>query len=393
MTSASPPIAPILERALAGEPPAADEIEALLATHEPAAVAELFAAASEVRGRRFGDAVFLYGFVYFSTYCRNDCTFCLYRASNPDGPRYRKSLDEVVAVSRDLARSGVHLIDLTMGEDPLYGAGGEGGGPDETDAGGAGGGSDEADARGGREFEALVALVTAVKAATGLPVMVSPGVVPARGLAALAATGAEWYACYQETHARALFERLRIGQDFGERARARLDAARAGMLVEDGALLGAGETLADRALTVNAMRREPIDQVRVMTFVPQPGTPLADTPPSGRLAELVTIATMRLAMPDRLIPASLDVDGIAGLESRIAAGANVVTSLVPPHSGLAGVSQSELDIDEGLRTAPVVTGRLAAAGLRVATAAEYADWVAAARERRGAPADTAARTP
>ena len=65
---------------------------------------------------------------------------------------------------------------------------------------------------------------------------------------------------------------------------------------------------------------------------------------------------MRLAMPDRLIPASLDVDGIAGLEPRIAAGANVVTSIVPPDIGLAGVSQSELDIDDGLRTAPEVAG-------------------------------------
>ena len=76
--------------------------------------------------------------------------------------------------------------------------------------------------------------------------------------------------------------------------------------------------------------------------------------PAGRLGELVTIATMRLAMPERLIPASLDVDGIAGLEPRIAAGANVVTSIVPPDLGLAGVSQSELDIDEGLRTAAEV---------------------------------------
>ena len=303
--------------------------------------------------------MFLYGFVYFSTWCRNDCQFCLYRRGNPAGPRYRKSLDEVVALSVGLAESGVHLIDLTMGEDPQY--------------------------RKGRAFDALVELVGAVRSATGLPVMVSPGVVPARGLAALAATGAEWYACYQETHARPLYERLRTGQDFDERAQARLDAAALGMLVEDGALLGVGETLADRTRTLTAMRDQPLDQVRVMTFVPQEGTPMAAQTPSDRLAELVTIATMRLVMPDRLIPASLDVDGIAGLETRIAAGANVVTSLVPPHSGLAGVSQSELDIDDGLRTAPVVTERLAAAGLRVATAAQYAGWVAAARECRGHP--------
>ena len=65
---------------------------------------------------------------------------------------------------------------------------------------------------------------------------------------------------------------------------------------------------------------------------------------------MLTIAAMRLAMPDRFIPASLDVDGIAGLERRLEAGANVVTSIVPPTVGLAGVSQAELDIDEGYRT-------------------------------------------
>jgi methylornithine synthase len=356
--AASAAIAPILERALAGHELSSDEIATLLAVDEPAAAADLCAAASELRRRRFGDAVFLYGFVYFSTYCRNDCTFCLYRRSNREGPRYRKSLDEVVAISVGLAESGVHLIDLTMGEDPRY--------------------------REGREYDAFLALVVAVRAATGLPVMASPGVLGGGALAALAATGAEWYACYQETHARDLYDRLRVGQDFDRRAQARLDAAALGMLVEDGMLLGVGETVAERALTVTAMRDEPLDQVRVMTFVPQRGTPLARRRPAGRLGELVTIAAMRLAMPDRLIPASLDVDGIAGLESRIAAGANVVTSLVPPHSGLAGVSQSELDIDEGLRTATVVAERLAQAGLRAASAAEYAAWVAAARGRAAA---------
>ena len=54
------------------------------------------------------------------------------------------------------------------------------------------------------------------------------------------------------------------GQDFDERARARLDAAALGMLVEDGALFGVGETLADRALHRDG-QREPLDQVRVMT--------------------------------------------------------------------------------------------------------------------------------
>lgn len=346
-------IASIVEQALAGRPPSLGEIRALLAIERRDEAALLFDAASELRRRRFGDAVFLYGFVYFSTWCRNDCTFCLYRRANPQSPRYRKSLDEVVDIASGLAASGVHLIDLTMGEDPLYFARGE--------------------------FDGLVALVRAVKQATGLPVMISPGVVSAQVLEALRDAGAEWYACYQETHAPDRYAGLRMGQSFAERAAARSAAARLGMLVEDGMLLGVGETLDERALTVAAMRDEPVEQVRVMTFVPQRGTPLADLPPADRLGELVTIATMRLAMPERLIPASLDVDGIAGLEPRIAAGANVVTSLVPPSLGLAGVSQSELDIDEGLRTAAEVTTRLSTMGLRAATAAEYSAWVTAAR--------------
>ena len=84
--------------------------------------------------------------------------------------------------------------------------------------------------------------------------------------------------------------------------------------------------------------------------------------PAGDAAELLTIAAMRLAMPDRLIPASLDVDGIRGLERRLEAGANVVTSIVPPTVGLAGVSQAELDIDEGYRTVAGVLPHLDAAG-------------------------------
>ncbi len=358
---------PIIARALAGETLATAEIASLLAIDDPAAAAPLYAAAAELRRRHFGDVIFLYGFVYFSTWCRNDCTFCLYRRANAESPRYRKPLDEIVEVSVDLAASGAHLIDLTMGEDPLYFARGE--------------------------FDALVELVDAVKKATGLPVMVSPGVVPREVLAALAGVGAEWYACYQEVHDRAAYALLRTGQDYDVRSQARADAADLGLLVEDGMLLGVGETVAQRAVTVAAMREQRLAQVRAMTFVPQRGTPLARRTPAGRIGELVTIAVLRLTMPDRLIPASLDVDGIAGLESRIAAGANVVTSLVPPDTGLAGVSQSELDIDEGLRTAPVVTQRLETAGLRVATAAEYAAWVASARERAAVAAGPSAAGP
>ena len=214
--------------------------------------------------------------MYFSTYCRNECAFCFYRADNDESPRYRKSLDEVVAICRDLAASGVVLLDLTMGEDPVI----------HDDPGYAG----------------LLELVAAVCDGSGLPVMVSPGVVPDEVLAGLRAGGADWYALYQETHTPELYERLRAGQPFAARVAARRAARRAGLLVEDGMLTGIGDTAADRARSIAAMRDAAWEQVRVMTFVPQAGTPLADVQTGGDEAELLTIATMRLAMPDASDP-------------------------------------------------------------------------------------------
>jgi len=349
----------LCRRALTGDPLTEADLATLLATHGEAAEV-VFAAAREARTRSFGDAVFLYGFVYFSTYCRNACAFCFYRADNDESPRYRKSLDEVVAICRDLAGSGVVLLDLTLGEDPVI----------HDDPG----------------YAALLELVDAVCDVGGLPVMVSPGVVPEEVLAGLRAHGADWYALYQETHTPELYERLRIGQPFAARAAARSAARRAGLLVEDGVLTGIGDSAADRACSIAAMREAAWEQVRVMTFVPQAGTPLAHVPPGGDEAELLTIATMRLAMPHALIPASLDVDGIRGLERRLNAGANVVTSIVPPTVGLAGVSQASLDIDEGRRTVAGVLPHLARLGLRPGTVAEYRAWLAAAHARALIPA-------
>jgi hypothetical protein len=45
--------------------------------------------------------------------------------------------------------------------------------------------------------------------------------------------------------------------------------------------------------------------------------------PASTARRLLTIALMRLSLPDRLIPASLDVDGLKGLRARLNAGRTV----------------------------------------------------------------------
>jgi methylornithine synthase len=65
---------------------------------------------------------------------------------------------------------------------------------------------------------------------------------------------------------------------------------------------------------------------------------------------------------------------------RLEAGANVITSIIPPKKKLAGVSQSSLDIEQGLRSVPEVKKVLADMGLRIAGSNNYKSWMAARKE-------------
>ncbi len=344
----------ILLRAIQGVSPSREETIQLLSLEDPASIQLVMATAQKVRRQHFGNRLFMYGFIYLSTYCRNHCAFCFYRKTNKQSPRYRKNLAEVAEIACGLADSGVHLIDLTLGEDPLI-----------HDTG---------------NFHILYRMIERVKDETGLPVMISPGVVSEEVLEHFAAVKTDWYALYQETHNSGLFKKLRINQSFEERNKKRNAARRAGMLVEDGILIGVGETIFDRADSIMAMKQNNVDQVRAMSLVPQPETPVADMPCPSRMIECLCIAVMRLTMPDRLIPASLDVDGIKGLKMRLEAGANVITSIIPPNNRLAGVSQSSLDIEQGLRTVSEVKKVLTAMGLRIAAGKDYESWMAQRKE-------------
>lgn len=345
----------IIQKATNGASLSVNDIIELLSLEDQDSIQLVMSAAQKIRNQRFGTKIFLYGFVYYSTYCRNNCTFCFYRKTNTISPRYRKSLQEVVDISCELVNSGVHLIDLTSGEDPVW---------HESDG-----------------FESLLELVAQVKRHTGVPVMISPGVVPDEILRKFAELDTDFYALYQETHNPVLYNTLRIQQSFEERKQKRAMARQLGMLVEDGLLLGVGETVQDRAESMLAMKQADLQQVRVMSFVPQSQTPLASIPVPSRMIEYLGIAVLRLLMPDRLIPATLDVEGIKGLRMRIEAGANVVTSIIPPKDKLAGVAQSSLDVEEGLRTVAEVEKILEDIGLQAASAKEYASWVAEQKKK------------
>jgi methylornithine synthase len=339
----------ILAKAIQEEHLETGEVVFLLGLSRKVDIDAVFEAAAALRSRHFSNRIFLYGFLYISTFCRNQCRFCYYRRANALPARYRREESDILAAAKSLAESGVHLIDLTLGEDPRY----------FQDQG----------------FDPFIQLVEAVRRTTDLPIMVSPGVVPADVLSDLARSGVGWYACYQETHNRELFKKLRPGQDYGARLQNKKQAAKLGLLTEEGLLCGVGESARDIADSIAAMRQLQVSQMRAMTFVPQAGTPMQAWPRPDPLREMLTIAVLRLSFPDRLIPASLDVDGLTGLRSRLEAGANVVTSLVPPGFGLAGVAQKSLDIDDARRTTAGIIPELEKLGLQPASNEDYAAWL------------------
>jgi methylornithine synthase len=345
----------LLKKAEGGAVLSDRELLFLLQLNKAAHLEAVFELARHLRKKHFGNEVFLYSFIYFSTYCRNDCNFCYYRRSNSEPGRYRKSKTEVLETAQNMARSGVHLIDLTLGEDPFY--------------------------YQKHGFGPLVDLVKEIKRKTALPVMVSPGVIPGDIFTAMAEAGADWYACYQETHNRELFSQLRPHQDYDLRFHSKKRAMESGLLVEDGVMAGVGETLSDIVYSMRTMAHLRVQQARVMSFVPQKGTPMSRRPGPSRERELLIIALLRILMPHRLIPASLDVDGIGGLQARLDAGANVITSLIPPQSGYAGVAQSTRDIDEGYRTVGGVIPILAQMGMRAASLESYRTWIRDEKER------------
>jgi methylornithine synthase len=340
----------IIEKASMEQLLTKDEITLLLSVKDEKNLKRLCETARMLRRKYFGNTVFLYGFVYFSTYCRNDCIFCINRFSNQSVHRYRKSKTAILETCSHLEKSGAHCIDLTMGEDPLFYQSDEG-------------------------FFRLRKIVKEIKQKVNLSLMISPGAVPESVLTDLIEDGVDWYACYQESHNLNLFQRLRPNQDYEYRLNLKYHARALGLLIEEGILLGVGESIKDISESLLEMRRMEAHQIRVMRLIPHNRALLYTKPRSLRKTELIIIAVMRLLFPDRLIPASLDIDGIRGLKMRLDAGANVITSIVPPHMGFSGVAQPTLGINKGDRSVKSVALVLDSCHLESASLKEYKSWV------------------
>lgn len=319
-----------------------DDLRDLLSLESEEDLEKLYYVARKVRDYYFGNRVFLNCFIYFSTYCKNKCAFCYYNCKNEIN-RYRLTREEIKEICTALNGAGFHMIDLTMGEDPYY----------------------------HEEPDRFVEIVQLVKEELKLPIMISPGVMDDATLSKAREKGAKFFALYQETYDTELYHKLRVGQSFDGRLNARRLAKKQGYCIEDGILTGVGNDIESTILSLKGMKTNDPDMVRVMTFLPQDGTPLSDFKDSSNLSELKIIAILRLMFPKCLIPASLDLEGIDGMVPRLNAGANIVTSILPLDSRLEGVANYDREFEERNRDIKSVIKRLESMGLEPAQQDEF----------------------
>ena len=297
-----------------------EDLYNILSINDEESLNKLFWVACEIKNYFFKNKIFLYGFIYFSTYCKNNCSFCYYCSKN-DIKRYRITSNELINICNNLKEKNLHLIDLTMGEDQYF----------------------------YNNIEELIKYINIVKKITNKKIMLSPGVLNINAIKKLKDFDIQFLALYQETYDIKLFHLLRPKQSFFKRLFLRKYAKKIGFLIEDGILTGLldneKEDIPIIIKSIKEMKKQKLDQVRVMTFEPQKGTVFEYKKRKSDLLELKTISLLRILFPDILIPASLDIDGINGIKKRILAGANVVTSIIQKNNFLEGVVNFDRDID------------------------------------------------
>ena len=329
-----------------------EDLYNILSIKDEESLKKLFWVACEIRNYYFKNKIFLYGFVYFSTYCKNNCSFCYYCSQNKI-KRYRIKSNELVKICDNLKEKNIHLIDLTMGEDEYF----------------------------YNNKEELIKYINIVNKITNKEIMLSPGVLDLNILKYLRNSNILFLALYQETYDLKLFHKLRPNQSFFKRLLLRKYAKKIGFLVEDGILTGILEEEEKEIpiiiKSIKKMKEQNIDQVRVMTFKPQIGTKFENKKMKDDLLELKTISLLRLLFPDILIPASLDIDGIRGVKKRILSGANVITSIIQKNNNLEGVVNFDKNIkyNDRKRDVDTVINEIIKMDMIPATKEDFEDYI------------------
>ncbi len=238
-------------------------------------VPSLAALAHEVRLAWCGDTVEVEGILSAKTGgCPEDCHFCA-QSSRFDTPVLATPFldtEQVLEAARQTAGLGATEFCIVLAVR----------GPDE------------------RTMQRLLELVPMVRAASGLNVAVSAGILDRSQAARLAAGGVHRYNHNLET-ARSFFPHIVTTHTWDERYETCVEVRRTGMQLCCGVLLGMGETDAQRLELIGQLQDLAPTEVPVNFLDPRPGTPLSIRKPVRPLDAIRWIALFRLGLPDVIL--------------------------------------------------------------------------------------------
>jgi biotin synthase len=246
-----------------------------LADLPDADVPSLASLAHEVRLSYCGPTVEVEGILSAKTGgCPEDCHFCSQsnRFESPVRPTAILDLDEIRQAAAETARLGASEFCIVAAVR----------GPDD------------------RLIERVLEATAIVRAETGLNVAASLGILTRVQAETLAAGGVHRYNHNLET-ARSFFPNIVTTHSWEERFETCMMVRDVGMELCCGALLGMGETDAQRIELLEQLRRVRPAEVPINFLNPRPGTPLGDRPLVEPLAALRWISIFRLALPDVIL--------------------------------------------------------------------------------------------
>jgi biotin synthase len=251
-----------------------DELTALASLPDGAVMA-LASLAHQVRLAWCGPDVEIEGILSAKTGgCPEDCHFCSQSArfDSPVKATPFLDTDEVLQAARETAALGASEFCLVLAVR----------GPDE------------------RTMQRLLELTPLIRNETGLNVAVSAGILTPEQAQRLAAGGVHRYNHNVET-ARSYFPEVVTTHTWDERADTCRLVRDNGMELCCGALLGMGETGAQRVELLTQLQELEPAEVPLNFLNPRPGTPFGDRPIVGAWEAVRWIALFRLALPSVIL--------------------------------------------------------------------------------------------
>ncbi|MFV0399075.1 MAG: [FeFe] hydrogenase H-cluster radical SAM maturase HydE [Oscillospiraceae bacterium] len=272
---------------------------------EPDLSAWPYTEARRLRGKHYGDAVFLRGLIEFTSYCRQDCYYCGLRKSNREAERYRLTREQILDCCGTGYRLGFRTFVLQGGEDPFF-----------TD-------------------ELLCGIVSEIKRRwPDCAVTLSAGERSRESYRVLRAAGADRYLLRHESADATHYTVLHPpAQRLESRRRCLFDLKELGFQTGAGFMVGSpGQEPEQLAEDLCFLRELGPHMVGIGPFLPHHQTPFAAERLGGLGQVLLLLALTRLMLPDVLLPATTALGSMhpQGRERGFQAGANVVMPNLSP---------------------------------------------------------------